>query len=280
MTYEGSETPVTGDALQDGDLQVAEEESRTEVENTVDRGSELLQATINMKNQSIYDEACRFQQSVSTKHSLEAALRRFEQIPNYRDSQERAEECRQRLGELKVRERQQAYEKQQARKRTKIIKYVVALAAVVALIVMAGFVVNHVEEVNEGRAARIEQNLVGMSFKATYHEAGEVDQSGSWGLAREWTEYEVTYCFGEYGTITVDTWKRYDKHPFTTVDGVRQWDSVTHDDRIAYGGNVEVTFFGDVTVTIDGVRYELTVGENDIPTSLVVGDTTYEKVEP
>ncbi|MBQ9762160.1 MAG: hypothetical protein IJV82_03685 [Oscillospiraceae bacterium] len=233
-----------------------------------------LQEAIRLQNQVAYAEACRLQRAYPAEPSLKEALQRFEKMLDYLDSAERARECRQRLEMLKLEDEQRAFEMEQAKKRTKRGLALAVAVVVLALIVVAVVVIRNVNESNADRQARIAQNLVGMTFEGQY---SQISGSGSWGDAQTWYKYETTYRFRKGGEVKIHRITRYDEYPFITYNGVQQWESVTEDDETVRYGEVKVSFFGDVTVTIDGVTCKLVVDENDMPVSIEIDGRKFER---
>lgn len=235
---------------------------------------ELLE-TVRMRNASLYSEGCRLQKAFPEEKNLKEALQRFEKIPDYMDSLDRARQCRVRLSELKVEQERQAYEEERTRKKVKITRRLGIAAALLAVILVAALIVGNINRSNAERQARIARNLVGMQFEAEYTDYSDNATNDFVGMAEKWYEYEVMYCFGENGKADVYTLTRYDNYPFILRDGVHQWDGTTHN-YTTVSCDVQVSFFGNVTITINGSSCKLTVDENDVPVSILIENVEYK----
>lgn len=219
---------------------------------------------------TIYWEACQLQRKDHGK-----AAQMFEKIAGYEDAAERARECRRLLQEKQKRDAQLQLEIQLAQEREERAKKVKMAVAALAVILVVVVLVVSVMSVNGERARKIQQELVGMEFHGSYKEFGDYVSAGSWGTYGEMTEYEITYRFLEDGRVEVDTIKRYDQEPFITYDGVQAWDSWDeYSNTVSYSG-VQIPLFGDITVTIGGQRFVLTVDPNEVPVSLTSDDATF-----
>ena len=252
-------------------LSSVEDKIRLREEKETAQAEVVRQEAEQRRNEAVYREACQLQ-----RRNYEKAAQYFEQIAGYLDSEERAKDCRLRLAEQKEQEQQRERELQEAQNRAKKKKKTIATVALVLLIAVVVYAMSVVNATNTERAQRIEQQLIGRNFAGTYDVyGGRIGNPDSWGIYQEMTQYEVVYCFREDGAINVDTVKRYDGYPFITIDGKLMWDSQTQYSETVFGGNVHVSLFGKVMVSIDGISYELTVDKNDSPISIIIDGTEY-----
>ena len=243
-------------------------------EERLSREQEELLKSVQLRNTSLYEEGCRLQKAVPEEKSLKEALQRFEKIPDYMDSRDRAKACKARLVEIKVEQEQQAYEDECARKKEKIKKGLAIGATLLVVVVMIAIIIGSINRSHDERKSRIAHNLIGMQFRGEYTDFADNATNEYEGMAKKWYEYEVTYSFLETTKVSIYTFARYDNYPFILRDGVHQWDGTT-DSRNTVHFDVNVSFFGDVTIMIDGNTYEMTVDQNDVPVSFVVNEVTY-----
>lgn len=238
------------------------------------REQEELLETTRRRIALLYAEGCRLQKAVPEEKSLKEALQRFEKIPDYMDSRDRAKACKERLAELKEEWVQQACENERARRKERIKRGVTLGATLLVVVIVAMLIIGSVNRSRVQKESTIAQNLIGMQFKGEYSKLSDNETNDYEGMAEKWYEYEVTYSFQQDSLVSVYSFVRYDNYPFLLRDGVHQWDGTT-ETRDAARFDVQVSFFGKVTITINGNSYELKVDENDVPVSFVVNEVTY-----
>lgn len=243
-------------------------------EERLKREKEELQETIQRRNALMYAEGCRLQKAFPEEKSLQEALQRFEKIPDYMDSRERAKACKVRLAEIKAEQEQQAYENERAREKAKIKRGIAVGAALLMAVVVVVLIIGSINRSCTERKARIERNLIGLQFQGEYTDFSDNATNDYEGMAEEWYEYEETYRFRGNGEANIYTFTRYDDYPFLLKDGEHQWDGTMETNETVYF-DVQVSFSGKVTITIDGKSCEMTVDGNDVPVSFVMNEVTY-----
>ena len=259
-----------------GYLKSTEDALHLQEEETKKQEELLRQKEWEQKQAALYVQACRYDRNDSSMYDLSEAIMKFEKIPRYKDASIRLQSCKQRLEELKKEQecRQREHAQQEMRNNIKRKTGLVVLVLVAALIAVA--LIIGVNNANSERAEQIKKHLIGMSFAGDYQKFDSVVSNGSWGLAESVVKYETLFHFEGNDTVTIDSITSYDNAPFTTLNGIRQWDQVDRQSRTTFNWEVNVLLFGRVNVIIDGVQYQLNVNAANLPLSMKRGNVVYK----
>lgn len=227
------------------------------------------------RRRELYNEGRLASGEKATLEGLKRAQRCFAQILDYSDARERKEACENRIVKLESERNFQVYQQiEQERKRKRKIWGMTALVLLCAVIGLALWILG-LQESSQKKADQIEKNLANAVFCGTETD-NVVANGGSMGFVTEMTQYTRTFRFDDDGTVTVLTKKLYDKEPFITKNGERQWDITEEYTTQEQWGNVKVSIWGKATIEIGGVTYELTMNDNNIPISFKLGKVTYK----
>lgn len=258
------------DALRDkleGYLRQTEEAIRLKAQEEQERQEEQRRLREEQRKNRVYTEARRLSGEHAQIVDLTKAIQLFKTILQYRDAENQLQQCNQRLDELKKEQEQQRLEQLKKQKKKKKCIAAVALVLVVAVIAGAILIVNGVQNSCSERADFIKQQLRGAAFKGV-----DNNSTGSTIIY----EY-VTYYFRPDGGVQIDIMECRSRGSLYIDQDGPHWDAVENDRKIASDYYVYVTYGGDVTVTIDGVEYELYLDANDRPVSMKRNGNTYKR---
>ena len=261
----------------EGYLQQTLDRLRLKEEEAQRREAERIEADKLQRKNNLYVQARRYDQGNSTIYDLKKAIELYHQIPDHMDASGRLLACKQRLKELEEQKAQQLLEQQELEVRMQRKKKLSFLAFSVVLLVVIIVFFNTVSASHTKRASEIAQRLENTRFVGTHNEFGSYVANGSWGLYESRTQKETTFRFQDSKTVVVDTVTRYDNYPFITKNGEIQWDRVTSDTKTYYGYQVDVSFFGRVTVTVNGVQYQMDVNTQNDPLSITSDGKSFER---
>ena len=254
-------------------LRLAEEEKHRQEKIQRQREELELQEKQAWQREVRYNNACRYGGPNASRNDLKEALKLFAPLTGYKDVSERVRFCKERLEKLEKEEHLKQYEFEQQMRRASRNKRIVGLLIGLVLVVVLVFVIKGVNASHNERAKQIASNLVGVSFSGEYNQFGSYVPDGA--CYETWTLYEYTYSFQRNGTVLINTVTSYDRAPYITRDGQIQWDSVEHTSKVADHCEVIISFFGDITLNIDGESFELKVNDEDMPVSMEKNNITY-----
>ncbi|MBE6714037.1 MAG: hypothetical protein E7575_01965 [Ruminococcaceae bacterium] len=227
------------------------------------------------ENERTYLKGLNYQDE-GTVETLKLAIRFYEGLGDYKDCAERLRFCRERLElkqeEQKKRQLERLKEEEKAKKKKVIVRCVI----LVLLVAFAVIICVTINTQNEKKANKIERNFAGMSFEASYMNVLDKTSGGTIESVTEMTQTQDEYTFADDGSAILHTIVYYDKEPFLTKNGERQWDDVSSRTSNVRWGNVKVSFFGKITVEIDGDVCELEVDSQNRPVSIKIGKVKYK----
>lgn len=223
--------------------------------------------------QDIYRSARQYDLGNASSDFLSKAISRYKKIPGYMDANERMESCKIRLAEALKIETDRKVEQYRKEQRSKRIKNILITSLLLVLLIVIPLTYYFVDQAHSQRAERIHTLLEGTSFTGSY--TSTQGSKGSFTVPDYVVTNEVTYTFTYTGSVTMDTTKYYLKGVHQVINGVPQYEKVTHDSSVLDDYMVNVSFWGDVTVAFNGGIYELKVNSDDHPTALVIKGVTY-----
>lgn len=224
----------------------------------------LEQEQIERRNS--YQKAMKLMALNATISSLEEARGLLRKSCGYQDAQEQIKICEQRIRQL----REEAQADELARQKRKSIMVFIS-AVIVAVLAYMYF--QSVTTQNAKTAADIENRLGGRTFTAKYSDAEFPE--GSF-VARRYEETEETISFTGDHTVCIKKKVSVDHDgSLITINGVKQFDSVTTTEEVYTTSEVSVSFSGKATIRINGYTYEILLGSNDRPIGLKRGNVEY-----
>lgn len=232
-------------------------------------------AELKRKRELTYKEGLQYAHENATIKDLKRARQCFLQLQSYADAKERAAECAKRIAEMEKKQQLSLFFEESQEKRRRRKKWLAAVAIVAFLAVVGVVSAQCVKLSNVQKTKQISKNLAGISFSGTETDIIDSTGGGSFSLVREMTEYSRTFTFYYDGTVMIRTVRHYDKEPFLTKNGEREWDSTQNYEKIANWGQVEISLGGEITVLIDGSVCELAVSGDNKPLYFVKDGITY-----
>ncbi len=254
----------------DGYLMCAEERLLQQEKERIAKQKEEERIAECARKAEIYRKALQLQGSTSIA-ALTEAISLYKSIPGYRDSDERISKCNTKIDEERARQRalaEMTNRIKQKRKRKRVIATIIVMLVIVGVIIA-------INSSNAKTAQEIERNLVGVSFNgSSFTVLREEVFVGSSTLVTEMKEEEITCVFLAQGVAEIETTIRYDEEPFTTLNGLRQWDDSTRDTETVSWGDVKISLFGKITVIVDGHLCVLRVDSYNRPASVEINGIT------
>lgn len=226
------------------------------------RQQELEQIT----RQKSYQKAMKLMELNASVATLEEARGLLRESHGYQDAKEQIEICEQRIRQL----REEAHANELARQKK---KSVIIFFSTVIVIVLAFLYFRSIGAQNAKLAEDIELHLRGRSFTAEYSDADFPE--GSF-VARRYEETVETIYFAGEDTVRVKKKVSVDNDgSLITINGIKQFDSVTTREDEYTVSDVSVSITGDATIRINGVTYDILLNAKDKPIGLKRGNVEY-----
>lgn len=226
------------------------------------------------ENESRYQKALIRHNSKSVG-DLEEALKLYKSIFQYKNVSELYADCETKL-KIRLEEirlvKEEAQKRVQQEQRKKVIVTWSVILSIAALVSVICFAINRNNQI---KAQEIKKKIVGITLSASYMNGVKENHGGPVTTLSEVTEYDVTYTFYDDGTIKTHTDERYDKEPFLTKNGERQWDRERSYTGSKTWGEINVSFTGKITIDIDGVPCDMEVYSNNTVKSITINGNEY-----
>ena len=233
---------------------------------------------------AIYDSARSKMRGWRTE-SYEEAIKSFQTISDWKDSEEQIELCQRKIEEIKVKEESDRLEaekrrvlEEKAAKKQKV-KNVITVSVLLAIAaVMFTIWAIPASKTAHQRADTISDNIVGKSFTNREVDNNDYYSTSSFGYR---ITTEETYSFSEHKVNNQINRKteyneEYAKYRYV-YKGLYStaWEEKSDSHKV-YDYTVKVSIFGGVRVNINQRNFKLSVDDNNVPISMANGDKIYK----
>lgn len=222
---------------------------------------------------NIYQTARQYDIENAPIADLEKAIMHYRKISGYLDAEKRLLSCRDRLKEAQTKRAEYLAEAQRKKRRKKWIISIVIVVIIFSLIGGAILYYNQTNMNNANRAKKLQASLQNCSFSGSYSTTEGAYESFS--VPDYIIYHDITYHFDTSGNVVETGTHSYLKGVHKVIDGKPQYERVINSNTPLGTYRVDVSFWGDVTVTFDGTVCELRVNSSDQPLDIIKNGVAY-----